>query len=318
MHKSIRKLATLASLALAVAMTSEAAAKPSDKDLKVNTYVQIINDWSNYVYDNRSRHAKWVSDMNTGPTCKERGISGPSGVGDDAAQTYQAFRKAMKKGPKLDADEAALQMVTALEELIKPVKEATDYFDRAKYKSDDCKRGKELHTILVATWNKYIEGDRKVRAFVDKYNDERQAAELADDLKKYGKKLRYYHHKLPIDAKALIRAVDAVPANKSDTTDVRAAMAALAQSLSEVKPIVAQEKKGKNSDALYQGGYEQFVMYAGRFKDDVDEWVKAVDEEVKDPKANKGHRERARTSLIGSYNSFVDQTNQTMFSKGMK
>lgn len=145
---------------------------------------------------------------------------------------------------------------------IKPVKEASDYYSGHKYLEDSCKRGTELHPSLVAGWNKYVKADQEPRAFVEKYNDERQNAELNEAQKKYGKKLHYYHLKLPMDGKGLIAAVDAVRENSSDTANASKLAAGFAQTLTETQTLVAEEKKGKNSNPLYEGGYEQFVKYA--------------------------------------------------------
>jgi hypothetical protein len=289
-----------------VAGSDALAAKPTPKDAKVNAYVEIINSWSNYVFENRARYAGWVADMKAGPTCKELHISAPSAVGDSAPETYKGYRKALGKKPKLDADDAALQMVTALEEMIKPVSDASEYYHGHAHLEDGCKRGKELHPVLLAAWAKYEEADRTVRAFVEKANDERQATELASAQKKYGKALHYYHLKLPMDGKVLVRAVEAA---KADVGPVREALTAFSQTLTEVTAVVAKEKQGKNSEALYEGGYEQLVTRAGWFKDAVESLLKATGQD---------DRSRAGKQVIGAYNDMIDQSNKTMFSKSMK
>jgi hypothetical protein len=102
-----------------------------------------------------------------------------------------------------------------------------------------------------------------VRAFVEKYNDERQATELADAAKKYGKKLHYYHLKLTMDGKALVRAVDVVRATpKPDLLPLRGVLGTFQQTLTDTKALVDKEKGGKNADALYQVGYEQHDVWA--------------------------------------------------------
>ena len=130
----------------------------------------------------------------------------------------------------------------------------------SKFNQDNCKRGHELHPLLMSGWTKYMKGERAVRAFLDKYTDERDAADLKDVQKKYGKALRYYHRKLMIDAKALIRVSD-VP--QPDPAVVRPALSTFTTTLDEATVIVDKEKKGKNSDALYQGGDEQLLTHAG-------------------------------------------------------
>ncbi len=136
-----------------MSLGAQAWAKPSAKDTKVNAYVDLINAWSNHVFEHRDDYAKWVADMKTGPTCKERNISSMGGIGDSAKDDFKAYRKAIAKAPKLEADEAAVEMVSALEELFKVQNEAAEYY-RGKYRQDGCKRGKELHPLLVTAWNK--------------------------------------------------------------------------------------------------------------------------------------------------------------------
>jgi hypothetical protein len=280
-HRIHPSLLVLALLGLVLSSPSLARAeKPTPKDLKVGTYVEIINAWSNYVFDNQARYAGWV-DMKAGPTCKETKMSPPSAVGDSAPDDYKAFKKALAKKPKLEADDAAIQMVTTLEEMMKPIKDASDYYHGREHREDGCKKGKELHSVLVGLFAKYAEADKSVRAFVEKVGSERQAAELTAAEKKHGKRLRYYHLKLPMDAKVVVRRFEEhASEQKPDLAPVREALAGFVKSLDEVKPIVDKEKQGKNADALYQGGYEMLLTKAGWFKDAVGEYMKAVDEDV--------------------------------------
>jgi hypothetical protein len=101
---------------------------------------------------------------------------------------------------------------------------------------------------------------------------------------------------------------------------VRTLLAAFEPTLNEAKAVVEKEKKGKNADALYQGGYEQMVSYAGNLKQAVDEVIRVVEAEAKDRKAaaRSNSRPTAMKNLITSYNGLVEQSNKVMYSKSMK
>jgi len=308
-----------ASLA-STAVEAHAAGKgPTAKEAKINAIIAMINSESNHVYKNYSTYKKIVVDPR-GPTCKELDLQRlVSGMGDSAPERYAGYRKSFKKAPKLEIDEQALAMVAASEELYEPENEASSYYFKREYTKDDCKRGVELHSQLMGGWTKFIEAERNVRAFIDKYTDERDTAELAKTQKKYGKGLHFYHSKLMMDAKALVRLTDASPL---DAAKMKTQLDAYDVVVGEAQALVKKEKEAKkNADAIYQGGYQQFVDRASRYKDSIKELLRVLDEEAKDPKAAKtmpDRRKRSYENLVNSYNGLVDQSNRVMYSKTMK
>jgi hypothetical protein len=308
----------LLGLILATTFAVDANAKPTAKEAKVNIYVEILNAESKFIFDTRSSYAKWV-DMKTGPTCQEIGLRGPGSIGDSAPERYAHYRKELAKKPKLDADDAAVQMVEALEQLREPTNEASDYYFKRKFRDDGCKRGKELHPMLLAGWQKYGEAYSVVHAFVAKFNDEREATDLANAEKKYGKGFHYTHTKLMIDGKAVIRAVEAqLDKEKFEVPVLKEKLATFGQSITDGKALVAKEKGGKNADAIYQGGYEQLLSKAGWFQDSINELFRQLDKPANDPTSNAENRKRTVKQIFDSYNGMVDQSNGVMYSKGMK
>jgi hypothetical protein len=304
-------LTVVLGLTLSATLAQDASAgKPTAKEAKVEIYIEMLNNEANFVLDNRATYAKWV-DMKAGPTCNEIGLRQPSQVGDSAPDRYAHYRKELVKKPKLDADDAAIQMVEALEQLRAPINEASDYYFNHKYRQDACKRGKELHPILVAGWQKFAQGEEVVRGFVEKFTDERDANLLTEDLKKYGKGFHWTQRKLIVDGKALVRAAE----GRKPTKDL---LATFAQTLTDANALVAKEKGGKLADVLYQGGYEQLLSRAGWFKDSVEQLQRELDKEAGDPTNNADNRKRAAKQVIDSYNHMVEQSNSTMYSKGMK
>jgi hypothetical protein len=308
-------------VAAAASCAPDAHAKPkapAGKDAKIGAYVQIINAESNQVFDTRRNYAAWVSSMKTGPTCKERGVRGPGAFGDSAPERFKKYRSALAKRPKLEADAAALQMVEALEALREPQNAAAEYYYKNQHLKDDCKKGQELHPQLVSAWAKYAEADNAVREFVEQYQDERDAQELAAVEKKYGKRLRYHHRKLMIDGKALVRETDAQTAQASpDVAALRGKLAAFAQTLQDAASLVSKEKQGKNADALYQGGYEQLLKKGEWYRDAVDELLKQLETPRQRPDAAERLR-RASEQSIKAYNAMIEESNGVGYTKTMK
>jgi hypothetical protein len=307
------------SLALSAADVSAAGKAPTPKEAKVNTIIAMINSESNFVYKNYSGYTK-VINAKTGPTCKELDLQRMiGGMGDSAPDRYKGYRKAFAKAPKLEVDAQVLDMLSAVEALYKPGNEASEYYFKREFTKDNCKRGIELHKDLIANWTKFIEAERVVRAFLDKYTDERDVEELAKTQKKYGKGLHYYHNKLMMDAKSLVRLTDASP---FDAAKMKTQLEAYDVAVGEAQALVKKEKEAKkNAEAIYQGGYQSFVDRASRYKDSIKELLRVVDEEAKDPKAAKtmpDRRKRSFENLITSYNGLVDQSNGVMYSKTMK
>ncbi|MFZ5892581.1 MAG: DUF3829 domain-containing protein [Myxococcota bacterium] len=297
---------------------SAAGNKPTPKEERVSLYIQIINSESEHVFSNYDRYTKRLKDPQKGPTCTETGPqSWISSMGPSAPDRYKGWRKALSKKPKVEMDETAGEMLDALEALYEPGNEASEYFFKSKFKQDSCKRAGELHGVLMSGWTKYMRAEQAMRVFLDKYTDERDQKELVDTQKKYGKAFHYYHRKLMVDAKALIRVADR---QDPDLAAVREKLAVFEPTLNEAKALDEKERKGKLRDALYQGGYEQMLTHAGWFRDATNEVIRVVENEAKDPKAasRTNARPTAMKNLINSYNGLVEQSNKVMYSKAMK
>lgn len=306
----------LLALAALVVTAAVVHAKPDAKQAKVNVYIDVLNQWSSYVYKQRDDYAGWV-DLAKGPDCKASKARGPSAIGDTAKKTtFPGYLKALKKAPKLPVDAAAVKMVTTLQALWQPTFDASEYYYKRQWKDDDCKRGQELHAQLVALWDEYVAAEREVRAFVVVYNDERQTAQLATTSKKYGKKLRYHYERLTLDGKLLIRGLDtALAAQPVDRAAIDAGLAAFVATLDATNAMAeAQRDNRKIYDVLYQGGYTQFVTRAGWFRDAVKQLV----DELADPKAKPADIGKAHDEAIAAYNRFVDGANDVRLSAAIK
>lgn len=307
------------SLILTLAFVTSAGvahAKPDAKQAKINVYVDVLNNWSSYVFKQRDDYFAWV-DRAKGPDCKASKARGPSAIGDTARdQTFPGYLKALKKGPKLAADDAAIKMVTTLQALWQPTADASEYYFKRQWKADDCNKGRELHDALTKLWDEYLAAEREVRMFVVAYNDERQVAELATTAKKYGKKLRFHFLQTSHDAKLLIRTIDAATQTQPyDTAAVTDKLTAFSATLDATAALAeAQRKNRKVYDVLYQGGYTQFVTHAGWYRDAVKELAALL----ADPKAKPERLGKAHDEAIRAYNAMVDAGNKVQLTKSIK
>ncbi len=315
-HPARHAVIVLAALALVAGAVAPAQAKPDPKQAKINVYVDILNQWSSYVYKQRDDYAGWV-DPAKGPDCKASKARGPSAIGDTAKKTtFPGYLKALKKGPKLPVDAAAVAMVTTLQALWQPSFDASEYYYKRQWKDDDCKRGRELHTQLVELWAQYVAAEQQVRAFVVQYNDERELAQHAATGKKYGKKLRYHFEQALIDGKQLVRTLDAaLAATPIDAAAITAKLDAFAASVDAANQLAeANRGNAKIYDVLYQGGYTQFVTHAGWFKDAVVELGKTI----ADPKAKPAAIAKDHDAAVKAYNGMIDAANAVRLTPSIK
>lgn len=308
-------------LTLGLTSAPAAAKKPSKKQLKVNSFVGMLNLWSPSMRKSQSNYLSWA-DVKTGPTCQEKKIKGPSAFGDSAAKTFATMVMSFKKGPKTEADAAAIQMAQALQDIREATGQASEYYFKRHYKKDDCKLGKKLHPTLTAAWSKYFQNEVVVRRFVVEYNDKLGLEELAKVKKKYGQKIRYHFQKMIVDGKSLIQEVDSQLG--SATPD----MAKVQESLDAYRTLQLSavalydkeraKKKSKIASVLYQGGYNQYVgKYGADFVRSIEQMLKTMSKPAKS-NSDKSRRQRDTKSVFDSYNRMVKHGNTVGFSKKVK
>jgi len=301
------------------ALPAHAADKPDAKAAKIGLYIHMINAWVNQVGEHESSFFQ-VVDKKTGITCKEPNIrmlqvAPIARPGEDlTVKDLPKFRAALKKAPKLDTDAAAAQMIDAVA-LIFAVD--NNYFYDSKYLGDDCKRGKEIHAMLLETWPKFFHAEHEIRAAVEKYTAEQDLVKLAEAEKKYGKgSFHWYERKLLLDAKALIKSVEeAAREPLGDPAPLHAAAAALQKTHDELKPLF--QKFAAGADAGDTSAWSYMMSYASELARDAESRAKRMDAEVKKKSINpyaKGEIEK----LIKSYNDLVGAANRLTFSKSMK
>jgi hypothetical protein len=311
--------AALAIGALCSAAPAHAADKPDAKGAKMSLYIRMINAWVNKVDDQRTRYFQTV-DKQTGITCKEKNLRmlqvAPIGAaGEDlSVKDLPKFRDALKKGPKLDTDVAAKQMIDSVA-LIFAVD--NNYFYNSKFLGDDCKRGKEINAMLLETWPKFFKAQQEVRAAVEKYTDEQELVKLLEAEKKFGKgSFHWYERKLLLDAKTLIKAVDVAAREPlGDPAPLHTAAAALQKTHDELKPLL--QKFAARDDAGDTSDWGYLTYHASELARETESRAKRMDDEVKKQKINP-YAKNEIEKLIKSYNDMVGAANRLTFSKSMK
>jgi hypothetical protein len=216
----------LACITASLAAALPAAAQISSFTEKMNAYVGCINRLSERADESRKRYFSWVS--KSGPTGKERIIYGTYTI-YDTSDCKKNVEKANALEPRDSALEAAAsayaQAVSALEPLLK---EADDYYRQEDYKDDRMAKGRALHPRLIAAWDAFAGADQALRANVETINDRRALERVAAIEQKEGRKARYHVEMLMIQAKGLVRALQA---EKPD-------LAAIAPALNDVEATV--------------------------------------------------------------------------------
>ncbi len=315
----LRLSGVVAFVVLGLAHAARAADKVDAKGAKIGLYIHMINAWVNPIYDSRSSYFQ-VVDKKAGLTCRESNIralrAAPVGrPGEDlSVKDLAKFRAALKKAPALDSDAAATQMVDAMAQML-----AFDnnYFYDSKFLGDDCKRGKEVHALLLATWPKFFQAEQDVRAAVEKYTDEQELVKLSDAEKKYGKgSFHWYDRKLLMDAKTLIKAIEAAGREPlGDPAPLHADAAALQKTYDELSPLY--QKFASRPDAGDTGDWAYLLSYAHDLARDAEARAHRMDDEVKRKSANP-YAKGEITALVKTYNSMIEAANRVTFSKTMK
>ncbi len=219
--------------------------------------------------------------------------------------------------PKLEVDDAALKMVEALEALRKPAEQDSRTFSSPDLKTERCKRAKELFPVLSANWDQYAQGHDVMRAFVDKFTDERDQREIETTAKKYGKRYRYHFALIVNDSKALLRTI-AAEAHKPDPSS-----APISEKLTSFTALIDESKQMLDADATAKKGQSYPPGFSLLLSDSMPRFQKAVARYIAtlDNKAARNRTAQAKSDwnyVIDCYNKVVDQMNGVAFDKNQK
>jgi len=319
-HRSLASWLTvlLAALVFVTAQVEPVAAKPDPEQEKINTYVELLNKWAPIVFKQFDSYRDKI-DLEAGPNCAalktEPRLSRTSA---DVVKSLEKYVKATKAKPKLEVDAAVLRMVDAIIAQVEPSTEASEYYFQRTFEDDDCKRGKELHPVLVANWKQFIAAERELRAFIVAYNDKLAVESIAATKKKYGTKFRFHFEQLLLDGKALVREVDSQAAQaRPDVAAVRARVETYAATLEAVETLYADAKGDKKlHEDLRRGGYELFLWRCKSVASSSKALVELLDKPAS--KNTQQQLERKYNEVFRVYNDMIGAANKTRFSNRVK
>ncbi len=279
---------------------------------KVDPYVDCINQVSPAVFNSRRYYLSWC-DEKSGPTGKERHVYGLHKL-HSTERCKQGIDKAAGLKPSLPEIEKVAAAYKAAVVKLEPIaQKAYDYYHQKNYKDDKMAQGKQMHPELMAAFTAFEKADKDMRAKVAKVKDELQERQLASLEKQEGKKLRWHHVSVMIEAKKLIRLgeVDDVPdldlpAFSTQLTRYEKALGAL--------DVYAKGHKAETDKVLL---FSSFVD-AGK------EFLSASKEMMRRKRDNKkwtqSERMRLRSNakwvdghpaqVMDKYNSFIDASNR--------
>jgi len=310
---------SLLALALLTLAGPARADKPTPLQAKMGLYIHMINAWGNSVPRSREDYYNVVNPK-VGLTCKERNVSqletAPFGYTDNSVKDVEKLRAQLKKAPKLDSDAAANQMLDAMAAIYGVDDRVNHYFSLSKFEADDCKRGKEMEAILLASWPKFFAAEKEIRAVVEKYSDDQDVVRLSEAEKKFGKGLHYYQWRLLIDAKALIRAVDVkLGDTPPDPAPIRQTGAALKKSYDEAYPVFVQVRV--RDDAGDTGPWSYMLSHVKELYEAAERRAKSMDEDIQHKRVNKYSGSEIE-QMIKMYNEMVDSANHIEYPKSVK
>lgn len=274
---------------------------------KLAPYVELGNRFFDRAYSSKQRYLSWVADPATGPTCKERHVYGLYKI-YKMGKHAEKIQKANEASPRMKKlEEAATKVLLALDKLGPLLKKADRYYSQKDYKDDGCKKGQEMHPKLMGAWKDFEANEKVLSGIVFKQSRAMHQRLLGYIEKKHGKDhQRYYHKKVALDARGLVKML---PEGKAEAATAAKALAAFDKVVQEMD---SNAKKGKEPS-----GYSRFRSTANSF-------VKACKERVRRLKRGKAYSKSDQRSIdrgsgwmvkgsfakvIRAFNSLIDASN---------
>lgn len=291
---------------------SKEAQADRELGLKLTAYVELGNRFFDRAYSSRRRYFSWQADPATPPTCKERHISWGLYTIYKTDKAAEKIQKANEMKPRMKKlEDAATKVLVALDKLEPLLKKAKRYYSQKDFKDDGCKGAQEMHPKLVGLWSEFAANEKILSAIISKTSRSLHERLLGRIAKKHGKDhQRYYHKKVALDARTLLRLL---PEGKAEAATAGKALGAFDKLVREMD---SNAKKGKEPS-----GYSSFRREANDF-------VKACKGRVRRLKRGKAYSIGEQRSLKGSsgwtvkgsyakvihaFNDLIDHANRVRF-----
>jgi len=147
---------------------------------KTNYYItDCFNRYSNRLIESHNRYARWVKDLDAGPTGKETLVYGLYDVTGDGSDCEAAVASAKALEPAMPEIEAAADnYVSTLKAVISEVRGVHNYYEQEDYKDDGFAKGKAAHPALMAAFKAFKDANTEFVGRVDQLEDEVATKEL--------------------------------------------------------------------------------------------------------------------------------------------
>jgi len=283
---------------------------------KVNAYIEIINAESEKFNDVRR---EWLTkiDRKQGPTCKES-VSIPQPLGPEGG-VFDTYRKKLKAKPVLPPDAAALNMVDAIEELRKIGVEPGPHTEEQGRSEPGswCKKLKETYPRLLAPFDKFKQGEREVRAYVDNFTDERDQRAVQDTLKKYGNHYRYRFASLKLEGKTMVRSVGAeLGKDAPDAEVIKQKFASFFTLADETKATMDREPSNQKDDPYPPALLHIVIESVPKLKQTSTTMLETLAK--KPDKKREEWLQRDWHDVVDAYNGMITYVNAVQFDKNQK
>lgn len=283
---------------------------------KNNYYVECSNDLSDSTIKSYNRYLSWAN-KDMGPTGKETNIYGLFEL-SDGMSCKEGINKAKTTGRSIpDLEKAADEFINAFIELEPLAVEAYAYYQQKNYEDDGMAKGKELHSKLIFSFDKFSIANNKFNEELDKLVAELDTEELSR-LEKSGQKAQYLSTKALVLANKINKQGNVDDFHQIEINSFTEKVNEYEKNYNEMKDY-AEKNKTEIDDYF---GYGSFVTEAERFLTSSKQLMRRVRDKqeydtgekmILENEAGAWMVEGSPAALLNSYNRLIDSSNNLDF-----
>lgn len=289
-------------LTLALSLTTVSVASANARDDKVQLYIEVHNQFARSIRARFDRYTEALQGLNADAPCQ--GDQNPGRAiyhAGDATGTIRAFRRRLRRRPRLPQDQLITTMLDAAAEELPAWNAAFAYYSHNRHREDACAEGNRLHATMIGAMRRFVEADTQLIAFLDTESREQRRREIADVEREHGQGFRYAHLTMVAQVEALR---DLLRVQRLDL----AAIGRVFDTLDTMRTQTLARVQAADPDirsALYEGRYQMFLqrvaslVRAGR----------TLLERLNDPRANADRRRRAGEALNRALSEAIRSSN---------
>ena len=216
---------------------------------KVNAYIACFNGVEQPIQESFQQYVSWIKDPEAGPTGKETTVRGPGTVLSHRVEACgEPMTAALAQTPANAAiDPAARAYQAQFTTLNERIEDAARYYDREDYRRDGGEGMKQRHAPLMAAYTAFFEASEAMDAALEKNEEERRKAQLAQIEKDEGRSAAYFHLRILGDGKDLVTALN------HDAPDLAVAR----ERLSRFQSVLEEAQKAKIGEGDAMWGHVQ-------------------------------------------------------------